>query len=195
MMKKLVMLSMIFLLSSCSPVKLEPMNTYELNKLPAPIVKNTKKEITILVTMPEIDPVYNTNQIAYTLKPYEISYYSKNTWAATPAQMLQPLIIQSLLNTHHYIVISSASMAHYDFLLNTQILKLQQEFDCHCCSVVRMTLRAELIGVLSNQVRATKQFSVVVPVCGIAPYCAVIAANQASAEILYQLTRFCLKVL
>ena len=53
--------------------------------------------------------------------------------------------------------------------------------------VVVMTVRAQITRVSTNQVIATKQFSVTQPMPQVSPYAGVYAANYASAHILKRL--------
>jgi cholesterol transport system auxiliary component len=194
-MKRLFILLIPLLLASCSvfsPIKNLHSTTYELNAVPT-VAKRKSHSRTLLVLPVEAESIYNTTEMVYTLRPYEISYFAKNHWAETPAQMLQPLIVQTLQNTHFFHAVSSNStLGHYDYILSTQLLKLQQEFTVQP-SVVRLTLRAQLVDAGSGRIISTKQFSVVEPAAQNNPYGGVIAANKAVAKVLTRLTKFCLK--
>src|SRR5262245_43432456 len=65
-------------------------NKYLLTCVPNVPVRKTSS-LSLLVEVPSARPVYNTTQMAYTVRPYVISYYGKNEWAETPAQMLHSL--------------------------------------------------------------------------------------------------------
>ena len=76
----------------------------------------------LLISVPETIPVYNTTEMAYMIKPYQIAYFSLNQWAETPAEMLQPLLVQTLQNTHHFkAIVTPPYSGHFDYVLNTQI--------------------------------------------------------------------------
>lgn len=190
-----VILSAIFL-SSCAlftPVKSGVSARYVLDSLPAPTT-DSHSGATILVNAMSSDPIYNTQQIAYTTRPYQISYYAKNRWAATPPQMLHPLIVQSLQNTHHFhAVITPLSMGRYDYVLNTQLLELRQIFFRNC-SEVHLTVRAQILSAGTNNVVATKVISVVVVAPQNSPVGGVYAANRATAQMLAQLVQFSLQI-
>lgn len=181
------------LLSSCfSPVKFET-TTYELGSTPdVPKAKSAHPK-TILVLLSDSDSIYNTTQIAYTIRPYQVSYFSKNVWADTPTNMLEPLLIQTLQNTNHYrAVVSSDYMGNYNYILSVQLLKLEQDFTTKP-SVVRLSIRAQIIRAGTNQLIATKEFSTVESAQLNTPYCGVIAANRATARILGELANFSLR--
>lgn len=183
------------LLSSCSllsPVKTEPSATYLLNTVPHCLPKKQTRPLTLLVLPPDTRPVYNTTLMAYTIKPYQVSYFARNQWAETPSQMLLPLIVQTLQNTHYFhAVVTPPYSGRYNYLLTTQILTLQQNYIC-CPHVVEMSVRAQLLRGSTSQVVATKQFNVLVPIRQRTPYCGVYAANRATAIILTELAYFCL---
>src|SRR5437868_1512672 len=104
-MKWMTVLLGICMLSACSflsPVKIDATNKYVVNKVPCYIPHKKKRAIILLVTKPEIRPIYNTTLMAYTIRPYQISYYSLNQWAESPDQMFQPLLVQTLQDTHHF---------------------------------------------------------------------------------------------
>lgn len=191
-----ILLLILFCLSGCSlfgPVKSPQENTYVINTLPPCYFHSYKSHLTLLVSQPQTPQAYNTNQIAYSLCPYALSYFSKNFWVDTPPQMLQPLIVQTLQDTCHYHAIVSPPFAgNYDLVLNTQLLNLYQDFKCKP-SVVRLGIRVQLLDT-SGHVIATRQFCInTIAPCD-NPYGGVIAANQAVACFLAQLAKFVLIV-
>jgi cholesterol transport system auxiliary component len=131
--------------------------------------------------------------MAYSIHPYQISYYAKSAWLGKPSDMLQPMIIQALQNTHRFhAVISPGTGASAQYSLNTNIEELLQDYS-RGGAFLRLTVRAQIIRLSSNQVIATQQFVIVQPMLQASPYGGVMAANQATAAMLQQLTRFCLK--
>lgn len=194
--KNLVFLAMSFILSSCSllgPVNQEQQKSYVLDTLPQHMPKHEARAATILVMQPETRPIYNTTQMAYTDKPYQVSYFSENQWAETPSQMLFPLLVQSLQNTNYFHAVVVAPYAgKYEYMLTTQILQLTQNF-LHNTSYVDMSVRVQLSRVTTGQLIATKQFSRHVPMPQKSPYGGVIAANWATSSILREISEFCVK--
>jgi cholesterol transport system auxiliary component len=196
MLKKISWLFLLLSLSACSlfsPVPGKTTNTYLLSAVPsATNIKKNKSTLILLVAPVQSLPAYNTNAIAYTTKPYQLAYFANNHWAATPAQMLQPLIIQTLQNTHYFSAVISATVnSHYDRVLHTQLLQLQQDFTQHP-SVIRLTLQAQLVNATTNQVIDTKEISITEPAIDNNPYSGVIAANKAVVSALQKLMGFCL---
>lgn len=196
-MKRLLTYSIILILtvmlSSCSlfsPVKMPSPNTYMLTEIPSTVVKKHARPITLLVMQPESEAIYNTVEMAYSIKPYQIAYFGKNRWAETPSQMLQPLLVQTLQNTHHFhAVVTPAATGRFDYTLHTQILELVQDFTRHP-TVVRVTVRVQILQADGSKVVATRLFSVDEPVQYKTPYSGVFAANRATEKLLDQIARF-----
>lgn len=191
---KHLILVCVFALPGClSPVKTESTDTYVLNTIPCNVPKKATRPITILVLQPETRPIYNTTQMAYTVKPFQVSFFAKNQWAETPSQMFLPLIVQTLQNTHAFhAVVTPPYTGRYSYLLTTQILQLQQNF-LRCPDTVEVGLRAQITRASTNQIVASKQFSVSVPIQHKTPYSGVIAANKATAIVLAELANFTLQ--
>src|SRR3990167_2910530 len=188
---------MIFLigLAGCSlgPLHMEPETTYMIDTLPQHVTTRKPQGINILVMLPETAPAYNTTQMAYTIKPYQVAYFGKNRFAETHAQMLHPLIVQTLQKTNFFhAVIMLPTMGRYQFILNTRILQLQQNFT-HRPPAVELIVLAQLSQVETNQVIATQLFSIHEPIIYRTPYGGVLAANHATEKLLRELALFCLK--
>jgi len=184
----------LMMLTACSifkPVQDTPSSTFLLTASELNIPTAKPSQLTLLVGQPKAIQAYNTKRMAYVGKPYELAYFSENRWADTPVEMLQPLIVQAMQNTKHFrAVVAAPFVGRNDILLNTQLLQLQQEFLQHP-SQVRLALRAQLIDSSKRTVIATKLFTIIVPAQQDTPYGGVVAANQAVAELLKQLTSFC----
>lgn len=193
MIYRILCMTLVLLLSGCfSPVKNDA-NTYQLQTVPTVISAKTKHAKTIMVMFVNSGSVYNTTQIAYKIKPYQVSYYSKNMWADTPSNMLESLLAQTLQNTHYYhAVVTPEFNGQYQYLLSVELLKLEQDF-LEKPSVVRLEVRAQIIRAQTNQVIAAKEFSTTELTEQNTPYGGVMAANKATARILQELANFSLR--
>jgi cholesterol transport system auxiliary component len=184
----------LLLLTSCSffsPVKPSVANKYVINTIPSVSTKPTHPVI-LFITMPETRPIYDTTQMAYTLKPFEISYYSQNEWAETPSQMLLPLLTQTLQNTHYFqAVVTPPYNGQANYILNTQVLELKQTFTKQN-ALLNMTIRAQLIDNRLKRIIATKVFKTTQNISSKNPYSGVLAANRATARLLHEISEFCL---
>lgn len=186
-----------FVLNGCSlfsPVKVEE-NTYMLTAAPQINGHRLHRHAVLVVASVDADPIYNSSEMLYSTQLYKISYYSKNRWVEPPTQMLQSLLVQTLQNTHAFASVSAApSIGSYDYVLNTRLLELQQVFYGRF-SLVRMSVRVQIVNAATNRVIASKQFSTAVPTHQLTPYGGVVAANRATSEILRQVALFCLRVI
>jgi len=178
-----------FLLSGCSifsPVK-EDAIQYEVKCVPSVPTKHAASRKTLMVSQPDVRSMLDTTAMAYSKEPYQIDYFAKHRWSLTPASMLQPLIVQTLQNTHYFYAIGSGgSLGRYDYVLNTELIQFQQWF-FQCRSIFKMTLRAELVDANSGKIVAAHQFCVTARAPCCSPYGGVIAANEAAATLLRQL--------
>ncbi len=195
-MKFLVITIISFLLSACSflsPQKTMQINTYTLvPKLNIHAARHSYR--TLLVSAPIPVPGLNTDQMAYTEKPYQIKYFAENKWIGTPAQMLMPILVTALQQTHHYRAVVSPPFAGVTRdRVDTQILKFQREFSVNKQSQVVIVIREQIIRTSNNNIVAAKTFMVKQTVNGINPYDGVIAFNQATAKIMRQITSFTVK--
>jgi len=186
------------MLNACSifsPVKTEPANKFVVTSIPPPQMTKTRRAGTLMVTEPNVKPFYNATDMIYSKGPYSIAAYSKNSWADPPAQMLQPLIIQTLENTLHFkAVIPTTSLGKYDYILNSQLIDFKQVFFGRE-SIFQITLRVELIDEVTRNVIAEKEFSVSAFSPQNSPFGGVVAANCATEKLLTELTTWCLRVL
>ena len=84
------------LLAGCSlllPPRPEPVKAV-LSEMPDDVPHEPGRAATLLVLLPEISPAYDTARMAYSVKLYQLAYFRDNEWAETPAQMIQPLLVQ-----------------------------------------------------------------------------------------------------
>lgn len=126
----LVILLTTICVSSCSllmPARTDKEGAYTINVVPHPVTKAPKRAISLVVPQLNSNPIFNTTQMAYEQHPHQIKFYAHNHWAATPAQMLQPLIIETLQDTHYFRNVSpSSTVGSYDYILNVQLMELKQ---------------------------------------------------------------------
>lgn len=185
-----------FLLTGCTffgPVKTTPLTTYQLNKMPEKIPYARRHHVTVLLLSPTSDASYDTTQMAYTKFPKQMGYFGLNAWVATPAQMLMPLMIATLEETHafHAVVIPPAT-EHYDYVISTQVIELRQVLiPCHP-ALVHLIVRVQLSSAASERVIATRTFVITEPLLSHPPYGGVLAANRATALFLHDYAVFCI---
>jgi cholesterol transport system auxiliary component len=182
---KLFFLTMgITLLMGCSPVKLPVTKEFQLSSYSAKKFASGPRTATLLVTAPEAVAGYQTEQMRYIQKPFQIESFAKNAWISPPADMLYPLLVQSLQRTgYFYAIASSPYNEKTDYRLDTQLLTLVQNF-IKKPSVLEFTAKLVLTRIDDNKVIASRIFSQQIPCPADTPYGGVVAANKAT----YQLT-------
>ncbi|STX52507.1 ABC transporter auxiliary component [Legionella busanensis] len=189
-MKKitLLILSVCYLLTSCS-VKPTITSEYKLDTFSEKKVTN-HSNISILVAQPEALAGYDSQDMRYVSKPFELSTYAHNAWVDTPADMLLPLILQSLQRSGYFAVVTSAPITeNTDYRLDTQLIELEQNFLTKP-SRIDLTVKVVLTHVPDNRVVASEIISEHVTCLSDTPYGGVVAANQATKLFTAQLTDF-----
>jgi cholesterol transport system auxiliary component len=180
------------LFSGCtlfSPVNVDTKKNV-LNNIPLDLRSERTRPATLLVLEPETTPAYATTQMAYSTQAYQIAYFTKNDWAETPSQMIQPLIVQTLRNTRYFSeVLSPPDFGRHTFVLRSEILELKQDFTSEP-AMLQLAMRISLSRDATNQVVATKELSVSQPMAERTPYAGVVAANEALPKLLRGLAEF-----
>jgi cholesterol transport system auxiliary component len=189
--RNLLMGLAVMFLSGCAVNATAP-STYVVNTLPC-VSKHPRHKVTIFIAVPTASSIYASTDMAYTQRPYQVAYFVKNSWAATPSQMLQPLMVQTLQNTGHFASVSSLfGSGQFDYLLDTQILQFEQDYTSGH-NVFHLRVRAQLIRSATNQLIASKDFSIDLQAPQDTPYGGVYAANAATRDMLAELATFTLR--
>ncbi|BCA96361.1 hypothetical protein TUM19329_27220 [Legionella antarctica] len=172
----------IALLMGCSPVKLPVANEFQLSSFSAKKYVSRPRSLTLLVTSPEAVAGYQTEQMLYVQKPFQIEAFAKNAWISPPADMLYPLLVQSLQRTgYFYAVASSPHNEKTDYRLDTHLLTLDQSF-LKKPSVIELVVKLVLTRTDNNKVIASRIISLQTPCPMDTPYGGVLAANRASHQ-------------
>ena len=179
-------------LSACTmfrPVDVET-KRYALSMIPDALPAEKTHPATLLVLVPETAPAYATTGMAYTIRKYQIAYFSQNEWVETPARMMLPLIVETLRRTHYFSAVRSPpEFGRQTFILHTEIIELKQDFTSDP-AVLLLTMRVDLRHGTTNRLIATKELSVQEPLGERNPYAGVVAANEAVGRLLRELSRF-----
>jgi cholesterol transport system auxiliary component len=187
----LVCITAASLLTGCSllsPPRPEPA-TAILSKLPYLMPRESRDAPTLLVLRPQISSAYDTTRMAYSVKPYQLAYFRDNQWAATPAQMIQPLLARTLQQTGFFReILSPPESGHVSYVLRTEITELLQDYTVSP-PVLRLTLHLQLFDT-SGQAVAGHQISEQETMRDATPYGGVNAANDALAKALLEAAQF-----
>lgn len=190
-MKRQWLLSLFVLgLTACSAVKVPVTHQYQLTNFSGKVWSNHHSGKSILVTLPDAVAGYQTEQMVYVNKPYQLSAFAKNAWTAPPAEMLYPLIVQSLQRTNYFYAVASSPYAQVtNYRLDTQLLRLEQNF-LRNPSVLELAAKVVLTRVSDNSVIGSRVISVTVPCPKNSPEGGVYAANQATIRLTSGITDF-----
>ena len=183
-------LSLCCLLAACSPVKPTITNEYKLDTFSEKKLANHYSKLSLLVAVPEAVAGYDTQDMRYINKPYELSSYAHNAWVDTPAEMLLPLILQSLQRSGYFYVVASTPVTeNTDYRLDTQLIELEQNFLTKP-SRIDLTVKVVLTHVPDNRIVASQLISEHVNCPSDTPYGGVVAANQATKLFTAKLVNF-----
>jgi cholesterol transport system auxiliary component len=182
------------LVPGCALISAAPTETRKevLNKMPTDVPRRSSRGAVLLVFPPQTRPIYDTTQMAYTIQPYEIAFFSQHEWAETPAQMLQPLLEKTLQDTRFFgAVLAPPYAGRYGYALRTEIRELIADFTSEPAAL-QLSLRFQLSDGAAGRIVAVKEISIREPMQRKTPYGGVVAANEALAKALLELARFVL---
>lgn len=141
----------------------------------------------LLVGQPQPLPGFESPRMVYLKRPYELEFYAANQWADAPARLFAPLLVQALSQTGTWrAVVALPGSVRGDYRLDSSGFIVQQEF-VRRPSLVRMSLRGQLIDLKESRVVGTKMFEVEEPAPSEDAYGGVLAANRATATMLAQI--------
>jgi cholesterol transport system auxiliary component len=134
---------------------------------------------------------FDSQRIIYLREAHKLEYFAHSEWVDPPARMLAPLLAAAIENSGAFrAVVPAPSAAAGELRLDTELIRLQQEF-ASTPSRVRFTLRAYLVEDRTRRVLAWREFEAVVAAASDDPYGGVVAANRAVQSVLKQLSAFC----
>ncbi len=183
----------IFMLAACSGLpepKVVNQNIYLLEAGSNIQAAQAKHDLVLAVSLPRALAGFDTPQMAYVQKPYELNYFVTSRWADTPARMLEPLIIQAIGQTGSFrAVVQSSGAVAADVRLDIEVVHLQHDFSTQP-SRMALSLRAQLIDVRGKRLLAAQQFDEVEAAGSEDAYGGVTAANRLLQRVLVKLAEF-----
>jgi cholesterol transport system auxiliary component len=178
------------LLVACSPVKIPATNQYQLTSYSNKQLTKHPQHVALWVTQPDAAAGYQSEQMLYVNKPFQLESFVKNSWSNPPADMLYPLMVQSLQKSGvFYAVLSSSYSQGADYRLDTQLLSLEQSF-LRRPSVLQFSAKLVLTRVSDNKVMGSKIISLQIPCPADNPYGGVVAANQVTRQFTARMSEF-----
>ena len=186
-------LLIVFLLNGCMPVKSTINNQYKLDSYSKPSARGAPLHRSLLISQPEALAGYQTEQMLYIDKPYEINAFAQSAWISSPANMLYPLLIQSFQESHAFSASASSPYSDkVDYRLDTQLISLQQNF-LFKPSVLEFTAKVVITRVEDNHVLASELIRERIPCKMDTPYGGVVAANKATEAFTREIRRFAIQ--
>ena len=153
-------------LGACSLLKptatAPPPAFYSLDAPPAPAgaawPSGPGRRATLIVNPPHAAAGFDSQRIIYVRETHKLEYFAHSEWVDPPARMLAPLLVAAVENTGAFrAVVLTPSAAAGELRLDTEIIRLQQEFQTQP-SRVRFTLRAYLVDNRTRRVLAWREF-------------------------------------
>lgn len=178
-----------------TPVSLPEMHIYNLSAVkPTISAKQHRNNKTLLVSLPIPDPGFESNKMIYEPLPFSLRGYANHQWAAPPAEMILPMLAQSMMNQGYYkAVVTTPFTGLTNYRLDTRVISFTQDFT-QPTSREHVILQETLINSTTNEVMASKQFSVYVPAPQNNPYSGVVAANRAVAALANEIAAWAVKL-
>ncbi|MBV5298347.1 MAG: membrane integrity-associated transporter subunit PqiC [Rhodoferax sp.] len=168
---------------------------YALENSPGLIAQQVSRAVngpplTLIISPPHAASGYDSQRIVYIRAAHQLEYFARSEWVDPPARMFGPLLVSAALQTGAFAAVVLASgTAAGDLRLNTDILKLQHNFQASP-SRVQLTLRAYLTDEKTRRVLAWKEFSGEALATSDTPQGGVTAANQVVQQVLTELAQF-----
>ena len=146
--------------------------------------------LTLIVSPPHAAAGFDSQRMIYLREPYKLEHFAQSEWIEPPARMMAPLIVDAIVRSGAFrAVVLTPSTAVADFRLDSEIIRLQQDFRTRP-GTVRFTLRATLIDENTRRVVAWREFDESVATSSEDPYGGVVAANRALQMTLENLANF-----
>ena len=144
----------------------------------------------IIVSRPRAAAGFTGAQMLYTKTPFELEAFAHHRWADTPAQMLEPLVVDAVEQSGLFREVATATTgARADLRLDSELLRLVQVF-ASGVSTVEVAMRVSLIGTEDSGLIDSRLLEAVEPADEPNPYAGVEAANRAVARLLNELRAF-----
>lgn len=187
-----ILLGLITFLTACS-VKNPITHQYKLDCFSAKSISAKRSAYSILVSQPDAVAAYQTEQMLYKKKPFELNTFAHNAWISSPANMLFPLIIQSLHDSDYFYAVETPPYADKtDYRLDTQIIELHQNFLVKP-SRIEFVAKIMLTETENDRIIVSKMIRKSVATPAESPYGGVVAANVAVKSFTADLTNFVIR--
>ncbi len=144
----------------------------------------------LVVGIPRARPGFESPRLVYVSKAHQLQSFARSEWVDTPAHMLGPLLVEALERSGHFRSVGTAPELGARFRLDTEIVRLQQEFTDRP-SRVRFTLDVRLLDLVAHRVLVGRELEAIEPAASDDPYGGVVAGNRAVKRVLDQVVALC----
>ena len=146
--------------------------------------------LTLIISPPRAAAGFDSSRIIYVRQAHKMEYFAQSEWVDPPARMLGPLMASALEKSGAFrAVVLTPGSASGDLRLDTEIIRLQQDFSTHP-SRVNFVLRAYLVDDKTRQVVAWREFDQSLEAGSEDAPGGVVAANRVVQKVLEELSVF-----
>jgi len=146
--------------------------------------------VTLRISTPGSAPGFATARMAYTKEPPRLDYFAYHEWVDTPARMIASMIEARLDFSGMFgAVVSGSSEVRADFRLDSDVIRLLQDFDAQGSTVI-LKIKVNLIDVSKRSLLSSQVFSYAETSMAANPEAGVVAANHAAEYFLGDLMEF-----
>jgi len=186
----LMTILMLLSLTACTPIELPITHQYKLESFNTRVLQSSPSpNRALLISQPDAAEGYQTEQMLYINRPYQLSAFTENAWVGSPANMLFPLLIQAFQTSSAFSAVTSSPYPNQvDYRLDSQIIAMQQNF-LTTPSQFELIVKIVLTHVKSNTVLFSNILTETIPCKSDTPYGGVVAGNQATSALTGKIKR------
>jgi cholesterol transport system auxiliary component len=180
-------------LIGCAPIKPSINNQYRVTAFAKDKVFKKHVQTSILISETQATSGYNTEQMLYINKPYQLNSFVKSAWISQPSGMITPLILQSMQASNYFHAVASGpDVDKTDYRLDTELLSFQQNFLMKP-SVFEYSIQATLTHIADARIVTTHTFTYQTPCPANTPYGGVLAANNTLNKFTSDLRKYVIR--
>lgn len=149
------------------------------------------------VAMPQAVAGFDSQAMTYAYQTSQLQQYTKGQWVDTPAHMLLPLLVRSLESSGQYQAVLSPMTSNLsgEIRVDTELLRLQQEFVPQQTSRVHVIIRVQVFHLVEHTVLATQVFDLSEPAPSDNAQGYVLATNKLLSQWLPEFQHFVKKAI
>ena len=189
-MSKRLAILLLLNLTACTAIKLPLTEKYQLTQFSNKVYTTNRGTKSLFVSPPEALRGYDSIKMHYSTQAFEVKSFAHHAWLGSPAQMIHPLLTQSIQQSGYFKAVTSGIYSDKtDYRLDSQLLMLQQNFITQP-SILFMVIKVVLNDTKNNTVLASKILQYKIPCPSDTPYGGVLAANKAVRQFTQDTVKF-----